>query len=168
MKLKHAVTKEEKATCPQCGKKFDTMKARILHERRFHSDSRKDKIFKCGDDACGAIFISNFALRQHQKRHEREKVTCEICERQFEHASQLKRHKSSKYGCHQNDKKGYKCRTCGEVFTTGRKLWEHGNTTHGLGESRNDKREEFIPDNVITDETKLAVESILILSGEMS
>ncbi|GAB1860443.1 Zinc finger protein 91 [Camponotus japonicus] len=104
--------------CLECHKNFPTSTALRRHLTLHNSQSRPLPCIYCG-----RRFMDKTSLAKHEESHmpnEQRKYTCDICQKTFNHATDLSMHK--KY--HDPDKK-FDCEVCGREFNRLNNLQRH-------------------------------------------
>ena len=130
--MKHEATAHKNMTsrnyhhCIDCGKKFTTFISFYYHRRRFHSDVPYKPHDKCKlppllCSICGKAY-NRYTLKKHMEQvHSTIIFTCEVCNKSFKSANNLKKHES----IHSVAKSKYICDICGFTTRHGSCLWKH-------------------------------------------
>ena len=81
-------------------------------------------LFECM--ICEEKCFSKESLSAHKLLH----TTCNICNKDFRHASKLKRHKKTPNVHHRQDSRAYTCDQCGKAFNLRRDVTRHMEAMH--------------------------------------
>ena len=99
-KSSHLIQKRDKKACNVCGKILD------INTMKRHEDTHKTKTVKC--DKCPAVFKTDYHLKAHQRRHDKDyRYCCETCGKGFYGISPLVNHRRIHTG-----EKPFSCSLC--------------------------------------------------------
>ena len=83
---------ERNEVCPLCGKRFLT-RTKLDKHILTHSDK---KLYSC--DKCGTKLKNYSCVRSHMMNVHGEKISCDICQKDFFKPEGLRRHRMSEHG----------------------------------------------------------------------
>ncbi|XP_055586972.1 transcription factor grauzone-like [Uranotaenia lowii] len=107
--------------CDICGKTYSDSSGLQIHKWWMHTPA-SERPFKC--DICGASFMKDYLLKQHTNWHVnkvRRTHYCEICDKAYSNAIQLKGHQQKKHGAVSD----WVCDICARGFSHRAALEEH-------------------------------------------